>query len=131
MKKMITAVLLVVTLSGWTQTKVERKLSDLIGTWRNRAGNGLDIVDSNTVYIVHGHQRKLATATLSDVSKTPMSFDLTIRDSSKATTVKGMLFMMGDDNLQWQVLDSETKPVSYSYRKSDMLFMKRINSLLN
>ena len=42
-----------------------------------------------------------------------------------------MLLMLGDDVLQWQVFDSETKPVSYNYRRGDMLFMKRINNLMN
>lgn len=131
MKKMMTILSLFAVLSGWAQTKEERSVNDLTGRWRNSKGNGLDIMDSNTVYIVHGDQRKLASATVSGLRKSTANFDLTVKDSARAVTLKGLLMMLNDDTLQWQIFDSETKPVSYSYRKSDMLFMKRISNLIN
>lgn len=131
MKKMITVLSLFAALNGWAQTKEEHKIQDLVGTWRNSSGAGLDIEDSNTVYIVRGDQRKRAFATVSDIQKNPVSFNLTVKDSSKVITLKGLLLIVNDDMLQWQVFDSETKPASFSYSKGDMIFLKRIDKLTN
>lgn len=141
MKKMMIALLFLVSITGWAQSeeeaiekveKEERGFKDLVGSWRNKSGAGLDIIDSNTVYIVRGNQRKLATATVSDAKKAPLSFNLTIKDSAKMTTLKGLLMPVGENMLQWQVFDSETKPASYtSSSRGDMLFLKRIDKLMN
>jgi hypothetical protein len=142
MKKMMIVLSFFVSFGAWSQseegeTQVSSKeghsIQDLVGSWRNKGGAGLDIVDSNTVFIVRGGQRKLALATLSDINKAPVTFNLTIKDSSKVVTLKGLLMLVGDNLLQWQVFDSETKPASfssYSTRK-DMLFLKRIDKLMN
>src|SRR5829696_1907178 len=116
MKKMMIVLSFFVSLSGWAQSeeaeeskaKGEHSFQDLVGTWRNKNGTGLDIVDSNTVYIVRGEQRKLATAKLSDVRRNPVTFNLSIKDSSKVVTLKGILMLVGDNIMQWQVFDSET-----------------------
>lgn len=135
MKKMMTVISLFAVLNGWAQTKEgkeEHTMKDLVGTWRNGSGAGLDIVDSNTVYIVRGNQRKLALASVADIRKNPVSFNLTVKDSSKIITLKGLLLIVNDDMLQWQVFDSETKPASFSaYNRSDMLFLRRIDKLMN
>lgn len=140
MKKMMLVLSFFVSMSGWAQpepeeahvsSKEERSFQDLVGSWRNKGGAGLDILDSNTVYIVRGNQRKLALAKLSDVSKAPVTFNLTIKDSAKVITLKGLLMLVGDNLLQWQVFDSETKPASYTSTRGDMLFLKRIDKLMN
>jgi hypothetical protein len=144
MKKMMVVLSLFVSLSTWAQSEEEgetqvsskeaHSFQDLVGSWRNKGGAGLDIVDSNTVYIVRGGQRKRAIATLSDVSKAPVTFNLTVKDSSRIVTLKGLLMLVGDNLLQWQVFDSETKPASFSSTSSsrgDMLFLRRIDKLMN
>ena len=142
MKKMMVVLSFFVSFGAWSQseegeTQVSSKethsFQDLVGSWRNKGGAGLDIMDSNTVYIVRGGQRKLAVATLSDVAKAPVTFNLTIKDSSKVVTLKGLLMLVGDNLLQWQVFDSETKPASFSSHstRGDMLFLKRIDKLMN
>ena len=132
-----------VSVSGWAQSEEEESeahvskkeghsFQDFVGSWRNKSGAGLDIVDSNTVYIVRGDQRKLALATLTDVSKAPVTFNLTVKDSAKIVTLKGLLMLVGDNLLQWQVFDTETKPASYTTSsRRDMLFLKRIDKLMN
>ena len=105
--------------------------TNLIGTWRNKSGAGLDVVDSNTIYIVHGSQRKLASASLSDFSKNPVSLNLAVKDSSRVVTLKSLLLFMNDNTLQWQVFDTDTKPVNFRYDKRDMLFLKKIEELNN
>jgi hypothetical protein len=138
MKKMMVVLSLFVTWNVWAQEKEATEavkeghsFQDLVGSWRNKGGAGLDIVDSNTVFIVRGDQRKLAMAKLSDVNKAPVTFNLTIKDSSKITTLKGLLMLVGENMLQWQVFDSETRPASYSSSRGDMLFLKRIDKLIN
>lgn len=131
MKKMMLAFLLFAAGNGWAQTKEERSVNDLVGTWRNSSGAGLDIVDSNTVYIVRGERRKQASATFTDVRKNPVAFNLTVRDSSRVITLKGLLLVVNDNTLQWQVFESETKPASFGYGRGNVLYLKRIARLLN
>ena len=140
MKKMMLALLFLASVTVWAQSeeeaiertsREERSFQDLIGSWRNKSGAGLDIIDSNTVYIVRGDQRKLALAKVSDTKKAPVTFNLTIRDSAKMITLKGLLMPVGENMLQWQIFDSETKPASYTSSRGDMLFLKRIDKLMN
>ena len=143
MKKMMLALSFFVSVSVWAQSeeegaeehasaKEQKNFQDLIGSWRNKSGAGLDIVDSNTVYIVRGDKRVQALVKVSDVSKVPVTFNLTLKDSVKITTLKGLLMPIGENMLQWQVFDSETRPASYSYSsRGDMLFLKRIDKMIN
>ena len=130
MKKMILALSLFTSLTVFSQ-KEKYSFSNLIGNWRNSKGSGLDVVDSNTIYIVHGGQRKLAQASLSDFSKNPVSLNLSVKDASHVTTLKSLLLFVNEKMLQWQVFDTETKPVSFRYDKGDMLFLKKIEELNN
>lgn len=130
---MILALLLLASVTVFAQSETHG-FSDLIGKWRNSSGAGLDVIDSNTVYIVHGTQRKLASTSLSDFTHNPVSLNLTIRDSSKSITLKSLLLFVKDDMIQWQVFDSEVKPVSYKGNltgASDMFFLRRIEELNN
>lgn len=132
---------LFVSLSALAQTEdietvggKEHSFQDLVGTWRNKSGMGLDIVDSNTVYLVRGDQRKLARATISDVTKVPVTFNLTVQDSARIVTLKGLVMLVGENMLQWQVFDTETKPASFSSNsgsRREMMFLKRIDELIN
>lgn len=143
MKKMMMVLSFFVSVTVWAQTeeaaaeeqvsaKEQKSFQDLVGSWRNRSGAGLDIVDSNTVYIVRGDKRMLALANVSDLNKMPVTFNLTIKDSLKIITLKGLLMPIGDNTLQWQVFDSEVKPASFGYSsRGDMLFLKRISSMIN
>jgi hypothetical protein len=130
MKKMIVALSLLVSLTVFSQTK-QYGFKNLVGTWRNSNGTGLDVVDSNTIYIVNGSQRKLASASLSNFSKNPVSLNLSVKDSSRAVTLKSLLLFVNDNMLQWQVFDAGTKPVSFRYDRGDMLFLKKIEELNN
>lgn len=124
------ALSLFVSLTALSQ-KENYSFSNLVGTWRNRTGAGLDVVDSNTIYIVHGGQRKLAKASLSDFTKNPISFNLAVAGDSRVMTLKSLLLFLNDKTLQWQVFDTETKPVNFRYNKGDMLYLKKIEELNN
>lgn len=131
MKKMMMVLSLFAALQASSQLKEDRSMDDLVGSWRNKYGVGMDIVDSNTVYLVRGDQRRLAYAKLSNLQKNPLSLTLMVKDSSRILTLKGVLLLMGDNTLQWQVYDSDTRPASYNTSRGEMLYLRRIDKLLN
>ncbi len=130
MKKIVFTLSLLISLQLVSSAQ-KYGFENLAGTWRNSKGAGLDVVDSNTVYIVHGGQRMRAVARLSDFSKNPVWLNLLVKDSSHVFTLKSLLLFVNDNTLQWQLFDSDTKPANYRYDKGDMLFLKKIEPLTN
>ena len=131
MKKVIIALALFISMIGVADAQKKYSFQNLKGSWRNRNGAGLDIVDSNTIYIVYGTQKKLVTQSRADFSKTPVWLDLAVKDSGKVTTLKSLLLFVNDDLLQWQVFDSETRPAYFNANSGDMLFLKRVEEMMN
>lgn len=131
MKKLIVALVLFVSVIGVANAQKKYSFENLKGSWRNSNGAGLDIVDSNTIYIVHGAQKKLVTRSRADFSRTPVWLDLAVKDSSKMTTLKSLLLFVNEDLIQWQVFDSETRPAYFSTDRGDMLFLKRVPEMIN
>lgn len=132
MKKAMTALLVLVTLAATAQTETARDEQNMMGTWRNKSGAGLDIVDSGTVYVVRsGGEREKVPALWTTGTKPQLTLVLTKKDSASTTTVKTTLRLVNEDTMQWKVLESETKPVSFRYREGEMIFLKRISRLLN
>jgi hypothetical protein len=131
MKQVIMVLALFLLLNGVVDAQKKYSFENLKGSWRNKQGAGLDIVDSNTVYIVYGVHRKLVTNSRADFSKSPVWFDLSVKDSSQVTKMKTLLLFVNEDLLQWQVFDSETRPAYFSTNRGDMLFLKRVPQMLN
>jgi hypothetical protein len=131
MKKLMVALALFVSTIGVAQAQKKYSYENLKGSWRNRNGAGLDIVDSNTIYIVHGAQKKRVTRSRADFSKTPVWLDLAVKDSAKVTTLKSLLLFVNEDLIQWQVFDSETRPAYFSTNRGDMIFLKRVTEMIN
>ena len=131
MKKVIVALVLFLTMNEAVQAQKKYSFENLKGSWRNKSGAGLDIVDSNTIYIVYGTQKKLVSNSRADFSKSPVWFDLAVKDSSNVTTLKSLLLFVSEDLLQWQVFDSETRPAYFSTERGDMLFLKRVSQMIN
>ena len=131
MKKVIIALAFFISMIGVADAQKKYSFENLKGSWRNRNGAGLDIVDSNTIYIVYGTQKKLVTQSRADFSKTPVWLDLAVKDSGKLTTLKSLLLFVNDDLLQWQVFDSETRPAYFNADRGDMLFLKRVEEMIN
>lgn len=131
MKKAIVVLVLCFSMMMAVRAQKMYSFDNLKGSWRNSHGAGLDIVDSNTIYIVYGEQKKLVTRSKADFSKTPAWFDLAVKENSHLTTLKSLLLFVNDDLLQWQVFDSDTRPAYFSMNKGDMLFLKRVKELMN
>lgn len=131
MKKVIVALVLFLTIGVVANAQKKYDFESLKGSWRNSSGAGLDIVDSNTIYIVYGTQKKQVTRSRADFSKSPAWFDLAVKDSSHVVTLKSLLLFVNEDLIQWQVFDSETRPAYFSMSKGDMLFLKRVQERIN
>lgn len=131
MKKLIVALVFFVSMTGVANAQKKYNFENLKGSWRNNNGAGLDIVDSNTIYIVYGTQKKLAERSKADFSKTPVWLDLAVKGSSKVTTLKSLLLFVNEDLIQWQVFDSETRPAYFSTNSGDMLFLRRVAERIN
>jgi hypothetical protein len=131
MKKLIVALALFLSMGIVAEAQKSYSFDNLKGSWRNRNGAGLDIVDSSTIYIVYGTQRKLVTRSRADFSKSPVWLDLAVKDSTHTTTLKSLLLFVNEDLIQWQVFDSETRPAYFSTSRGDMLFLKRVTEMIN
>ncbi|MGZ5221216.1 MAG: hypothetical protein ACXWC7_14100 [Chitinophagaceae bacterium] len=130
MKKMMVVFSLFLSLAVFSQSE-NYSFKNVVGTWRNRSGIGLDVVDSNTVYIVNGGERKLATVTLPNSKTNPFTLYLSVKDSSKTIVLKTLLFLVSDNIVQWQIVERATIPASFGQGKGDMLFLRRIHQMYN
>lgn len=130
MKKVMVVLSLLASFTALSQSH-KYSFEDLVGSWRNKSGAGLDVVDSNTIYIVNGGHRKLAKATVSGFDKNPLSLTLSVKKTSRVVTLKSLLLFVNDDTLQWQVFDTDTKPVSLRSGRGNMLFLKKIEARSN
>ncbi len=131
MKKVIVALAFFLSMNLVADAQKKYSFENLKGSWRNSSGAGLDIVDSNTIYIVYGTQRKLVTRSKADFSKSPVWLDLAVKDEKRVTTLKSLLLFVNEDLIQWQVFDSETRPANFRMDKGDMLFLKRVAEMTN
>jgi hypothetical protein len=131
MKKVIVALVLFLTIGVIANAQRKYSFENLKGSWRNSNGAGLDIVDSNTIYIVYGTQKRQVSRSRADFSKSPAWFDLAVKDSSHVVTLKSLLLFVNENLLQWQVFDSETRPAYFSTTNGDMLFLKRMQERIN
>lgn len=131
MKKVLVGLVFLLSMNVAVQAQKKYSFANLKGSWRNSSGAGLDIVDSNTIYIVYGSQKKLVTRSRADFSKSPVWLDLAVKDSTHLITLKSILLFVNEDLLQWQVFDSETRPAYFSTDKGDMLFLKRVSEMMN
>lgn len=131
MKNVILVLALLFLMAGVVNAQKKYDFENLKGSWRNSNGAGLDIVDSNTIYLVYGEQKKQVSKSRVDFSKSPVWFDLAVQDSSNLIKMKSLLLFVNDNLLQWQVFESETRPAYFSSGKGDMLFLKRVSQMLN
>jgi len=131
MKKVMVALVLFFSMTLTADAQKKYSFDNLKGSWRNSNGAGLDIVDSNTIYIVYGEQKKMVNRCKVDFSKSPVWLDMAVKDANHVVTLKSLLLFVNEDLIQWQVFDSETRPAYFSTDKGDMLFLKRVAELIN
>ena len=92
MKKVLVALAFFLTMNTVVEAQKKYDFENLKGSWRNKQGAGLDIVDSNTIYIVYGEQKRKVTDSRADFSKSPVWLDLAVKDSSQANWYPALKF---------------------------------------
>ncbi|HET7898301.1 MAG TPA: hypothetical protein VFL47_11535, partial [Flavisolibacter sp.] len=101
MKNVIMALVLFFSMALTADAQKKYSFDNLKGSWRNSSGAGLDIVDSNTIYIVHGEQKKLIDRCKVDFTKSPAWLDIAIRDNNRVVTLKSLLLFVDENLIQW------------------------------
>lgn len=127
MKEIFTLLLaFVCTTSLWAQNK---SFKNLVGVWEavdseNQSG-GLEIIDTQKIYLVYGKERKPVTSCTFDFSKSPNWFDFAVADSTGIMKLKSLLLFVNDDLIQWQVFDGEARPAHFSEQTGQMVYLRR------
>lgn len=106
-----------------------RSFRHLVGTWeavdsQNQSG-GLEVLDSNRIFLVYQDQKKAATACTFNFSKTPYRFDFTLKDSTGSQHLKSILSFVSDDLIQWQVFEGDAQPAQFSEGSGQVVYLRR------
>lgn len=122
------AVALLVVGSAVAQDMTLQKLQ---GTWLRTDGVGLEVLDSTTVYIVYGAEKKEVLSYKADFTKSPAWFDFTVKHGDTTLRIKSLIFLIDDDILKWQVFEGDKRPVYFSSSRGEMVYLKRMKTLVN
>jgi len=105
-------------------------IHNLIGQWEivgTKDDKGrLEILDSSTILISYGGEKKPLNSFKIDFSKTPIWFDFSVKDTGDVTTVKSIMELISDDLIKWQVFMNEERLEYFSAEKGELFFLKRI-----
>jgi hypothetical protein len=131
MKKAI--YLLMVTVCVQLSASAQKySFKDIVGSWRNREGVGLEVVDSSKVYVVHGEQKKQLLNYNIDFTSNPATFNFVVKDSTGTARFKSMLLFVNDNLIQWQVFNNDgTQPVKYSKDYSEVIILRKFEENIN
>lgn len=131
MKRVICLLAMVMSLQGAFAQKYSFK--DLVGNWRTKDGAGLEVVDSFRIYVVYQDKKKLLVNYSTDFTSNPAKFNFVLRDGSGLVNVKSQMLFVNDDLVQWQVTDSDAKPVGYNgnTQRRDVLMLRRVEERSN
>jgi len=106
-----------------------RDIRQLIGKWEavdseNQKG-GLEVVDSSTIYLVYGTEKKRIASYKADFTKSPVWFDFVIKDESNTLQLKSLILFVNDDLIQWQVSEGDVRPANFSQTNGEMMYLRR------
>jgi hypothetical protein len=127
MKKIFTLlVVLVCSTTIWAQG---RNFQHLVGVWEavdseNQSG-GLEIIDSQKIYLVYGKERKPVASCQFNFAQSPSWFDFSIKDSTGSMNLKSLMLFVNDDLIQWQVFDGDVRPAHFSEGAGQMVYLRR------
>jgi hypothetical protein len=89
-------------------------------------------VDSSTIYVVWGTEKREVVNYKADFTKSPAWFDFTVRHNDTTIRVKSLVYLVNDDILKWQVFaGGDKRPVYFSSDRGEMLYLKRMKTLVN
>lgn len=98
--------------------------NDVVGNWRAANGAGLQVIDSNNIFIMLDQEKKKVQAATFNFSISPSTLDLVIRDSSETYVLKTLFQFVTKDLIQWQVFEEE-RPPNFTASSGELLYLRR------
>jgi len=130
MKKIFSALVVALFLSSGAVAQ-DMTMKKLEGRWLRSDGAGIEVLDSATIYIIYGSEKKEVVSFKADFTKSPAWFDFTVRHKDSTFKVKSLLYLISDDILKWQVFEGDKRPVYFSSDRGEMIYLKRMKTLVN
>jgi hypothetical protein len=137
MKKAVVLLVICISFSLFVSAQ-KYNFESLVGNWRNKQGAGLEVVDSAHIYLVYGDKRKQVVSFQADFSVNPAQFNFLVKESSNSASYKSKLLFVRENLIQWQIFESEAKPIEYKETKpvkykepSDLLILRKIEERNN
>ena len=113
-----------------SQTNRAPSIQNLIGRWEivgtKDDGGRLEILDSSTIVITYGGEKKALSGFKLDFSKSPIWFDFFVKDSSATMNVKSIMEVISDDLIKWQVFMNDERASHFTSEKGELFYLKRI-----
>jgi hypothetical protein len=97
---------------------------DLVGNWRAANGAGLQVIDSNNIFVVYENEKKKADRAFIDFKTNPSSLDFEIKDTSSTYILKTLFQFVNKDLIQWQVFEGE-RPINFTANNGELVFLRR------
>jgi hypothetical protein len=124
--KMIIVLLSALLLANGTRAQAG-SFKEIAGKWDivGKEKASLTIVDSATIELVYGGERRVIQGYHIDFSKTPHWFDFSASDSSSSFKVKSLVQKVGDDVLKWQLFIDEERAPHFVSGKGEVFYLKK------
>ena len=110
------------------QTFGQRSIQSLVGRWEAvraaNEGGGLEVVDSATLYLVYGDQKKKISSYNADFSQTPARLNFTVKDSTESINLKSLIEFINDDMIKWQLFEGDVMPVHFVNDRGEILYLR-------
>lgn len=97
---------------------------DLVGNWRATNGVGLQVIDSNNVFILYENEKKKADRLFIDFKSNPPYLDFEVKDSSSNHIIKSIFQFVTKDLIQWQVFEGE-RPANFTASNGELVYLRR------
>lgn len=105
-------------------------IQNLIGQWEivgTKDDKGrLEILDSATIVLSYGGEKRPLNSFKIDFTKSPIWFDFSVKDTTEVTTVKSIMEIISEDLIKWQVFMNEERVDYFSAEKGELFFLKRV-----
>ncbi len=113
---------MLMNLLAWGQ---EYNFSDLRGKWRSVDGAGLEIIDSNNIFLIFMEDKKPASSIKINLESVPGTLDFDVKDQNSNTSLKTILSFVHKNLIQWQVFE-ERRPSNFTSKNGEILYLRRV-----
>ena len=127
MKRFVTVfVLLISTVVCTAQTS---SIKDLYGKWEavdsENVSGGLEIVDSTSIYLVYGDEKRKVVTYKADFAKSPVRFDFVLKNGNEDMKLNSLMQFINEDLIQWQVFEGDTQPAYFKENDGNLVYLRR------